>query len=155
MLTNSLASTDMPIVHAGYRNHRVPLLEMGVELYEVAPEARGAGHRPRAAAKSASSGVFALHAKVFVFDRERVFVGSMNFDQRSLRVNTELGFIIDSREIAQRSPRASMRSRSQPTAIRSFLTPANLVRVPVHPVAWCRQKRECRDARQRARGQAP
>jgi len=38
---------------------------------------------------------------VFVFDRERAFVGSMNFDQRSLRLNTELGLIIDSREIAQ------------------------------------------------------
>jgi putative cardiolipin synthase len=73
------ASTDMPIVHAGYRNYRVPLLQMGVELYEVRkklgePETKGGS------IKSASSGSFALHREVFVFDRERAFVGSMNFD---------------------------------------------------------------------------
>jgi putative cardiolipin synthase len=34
--------------------------------------------------KSPSSGRYALHAKVFVFDRQRVFIGSMNLDQRSL-----------------------------------------------------------------------
>ena len=100
ILTNSLASTDMPIVHAGYRNYRVPLLEMGVELYEVRrklgePETKGSS------IKSASSGSFALHAKVFVFDRERAFVGSMNFDRRSLRINTELGLIIDSPQVAR------------------------------------------------------
>ena len=100
ILTNSLASTDMPIVHAGYRNYRVPLLQMGVELYEVRRRL-GEPETKRGPLKSASTGLFALHAKVFVFDRERAFVGSMNFDQRSLRLNTELGLIIDSREIAQ------------------------------------------------------
>ncbi len=100
ILTNSLASTDMPIVHAGYRNHRVPLLEMGVELFEVRPKL-GQPDTIRGRIKSASSGSYALHAKVFVFDRERAFVGSMNFDRRSLRVNTEIGVIVDSREIAR------------------------------------------------------
>jgi putative cardiolipin synthase len=42
-----------------------------------------------------------LHAKVFVFDRQRVFVGSMNLDQRSLHLNTEIGVIIDSPELAR------------------------------------------------------
>jgi putative cardiolipin synthase len=42
-----------------------------------------------------------LHAKVFVFDRSRVFVGSMNFDERSRRLNTELGVLIDSPELAK------------------------------------------------------
>ena len=37
ILTNSLASTDMSIVHSGYQASRVPLLERGVELYEVRP----------------------------------------------------------------------------------------------------------------------
>jgi len=46
-------------------------------------------------------GQFALHAKVMVFDRQRVFVGSMNFDQRSLKLNTELGLLIDSPEMAK------------------------------------------------------
>ncbi len=99
ILTNSLASTDMPIVHAGYRRHRIPLLSMGVELYEVRPQL-GKPETKRGAIKSGSSGAFALHAKVFVFDRQRAFVGSMNFDARSLRINTELGLIIDSASIA-------------------------------------------------------
>ena len=46
------------------------------------------------------SGQFGLHAKVFVIDRQRVFVGSMNFDQRSFDINTEIGLIIDSPQIA-------------------------------------------------------
>ncbi len=98
ILTNSLASTDMPIAHAGYVRYRVPLLEAGCDLYEVRqvpgePETHGL-------VRSGGSGQFGLHAKVFVIDRERVFVGSMNFDQRSLAINTEIGFIIDSPEIA-------------------------------------------------------
>jgi len=98
VLTNSLASTDMPIVHAGYLRYRTPLLESGCELYEVRtvpgqPEAHGL-------VKSGASGQFGLHAKVFVVDRQRVFVGSMNFDQRSFDINTEIGLIIDSPQIA-------------------------------------------------------
>ncbi len=98
ILTNSLASTDMPIVHAGYLRYRIPLLEAGCELYEVRtapgePEAHGL-------VKSGGSGQFGLHAKVFVIDRQRVFAGSMNFDQRSFDINTEIGLIIDSPQIA-------------------------------------------------------
>jgi putative cardiolipin synthase len=100
ILTNSLASTDMPIVHTAYRRYRVPLLQMGVELYEVRAQL-GEPETKRGPIKSGSSGAFALHAKVFVFDRQRAFVGSMNFDRRSLRINTELGLIIDSPQIAR------------------------------------------------------
>ena len=38
---------------------------------------------------------------MFVFDRRRIFIGSMNFDQRSMHLNTEIGLIIDSPELAQ------------------------------------------------------
>jgi putative cardiolipin synthase len=51
--------------------------------------------------KSASAGLYALHAKAFVFDRERVFIGSMNLDQRSLHINTEIGLIIESPDLAR------------------------------------------------------
>jgi putative cardiolipin synthase len=37
VLTNSLASTDVPLVHAGYLRYRIPLLQVGTELYEVKP----------------------------------------------------------------------------------------------------------------------
>lgn len=100
MLTNSLASTDMPIVHAGYQRYRVPLLDDGVELYEVRPR-QGSPQTGRSVAVPGSSGQFALHAKLLVVDRQRVFVGSMNFDRRSLRINTEIGLIIDSPQLAR------------------------------------------------------
>jgi len=100
ILTNSLAATDVPVVHSGYQAFREPLLRAGVELYEVRkvlgrPDVRGK-HR-----HSGSGGQYALHAKAFVFDRERVFIGSMNLDQRSLHLNTELGLIIESPELAR------------------------------------------------------
>jgi cardiolipin synthase C len=98
--TNSLASTDMPIVHAGYLHYRKKMLEDGVDLYEVrpAPEPDGDGGK---SIKAPSAGRFAVHAKVFVLDRQGVFVGSMNFDHRSLRLNTEIGLLIDSPDIAR------------------------------------------------------
>ncbi len=100
ILTNSLASTDMPIVHSGYQAYRAPLVTMGVDLYEVRP-VLGKPVIRGSRLKSPSSGQYALHAKVFVFDRERIFIGSMNLDQRSLHFNTEIGLIIDSPELAR------------------------------------------------------
>jgi len=81
ILTNSLASTDMPIVHVGYMRYRIPLLEAGCELYEVRPEL-GKPESGHGLIKSGGSSQFGLHAKVFVIDNQRAFVGSMNFDQR-------------------------------------------------------------------------
>jgi putative cardiolipin synthase len=104
VLTNSLESTDVPAVHAGYKRYRVPLLEEGVELYEVRPilgKPKGGGASGSGGPLQADgAGRFALHAKVFVFDRRKLFIGSMNFDPRSLRLNTELALIIDSPELA-------------------------------------------------------
>jgi putative cardiolipin synthase len=100
VLTNSLLSTDVPSVHAGYRGYRVPLLEEGVELYEVKP-LPGKPSPREGALKSPSSGQFSLHAKAYVFDRRRVFIGSANLDQRSLHLNTEIGLMIESPELAR------------------------------------------------------
>ena len=105
VLTNSLASTfeTAPLMaYAGYTHYRVPLLEAGVKLYEVRPvlgDPKGSG----AGGEAQRAALFALHAKVFIFDRKRVFIGSMNFDQRSMRLNTEVGLIIDSPELARQS----------------------------------------------------
>jgi putative cardiolipin synthase len=43
-----------------------------------------------------------LHAKTFAVDRNRIFVGSFNFDQRSALLNTEMGLVIESAVLAQR-----------------------------------------------------
>ena len=100
VLTNSLASTDVPMVHAAYRRYRMPLAEAGVELYEVRPIPGEA--RERSALGSGASGApFALHAKAYVFDRKTVFLGSANLDPRSLTLNTEVGLLIDSPELAR------------------------------------------------------
>ncbi len=100
VLTNSLASTDMPIVHAGYKHYRTRMLEDDIELYEVRP-LPGRPEKGGGSLTSPSSGQFALHAKVFVLDQRYLFIGSMNFDRRSLRLNTEIGLLIDSPELAR------------------------------------------------------
>jgi putative cardiolipin synthase len=102
ILTNSLESSPDPIAHSGYMRYREPLLEDGVELYEVRSllgNARGSGQTTAIS----RFGNYALHAKLFVFDRQRLFMGSMNFDQRSKHINTEVGLIINSTELSQQT----------------------------------------------------
>jgi len=99
VLTNAYAASDVPIVHAGYANYRIPLLEAGVNLYELKPVAEPIGGRLRDLRSGSSRA--SLHAKTFVFDDEHVFIGSFNFDPRSTLLNTEMGLVIHSPEIAR------------------------------------------------------
>lgn len=102
ILTNSLESTPDPIAQGAYQRFRKPLLEGGVELYEVRSllgSVRGSGQT----AVISHHGNYALHAKLYIFDRQKIFMGSMNFDQRSKHLNTEVGLIIDSAELAQQT----------------------------------------------------
>lgn len=99
ILTNSLASTDDPPAEAGYARSRRALLEGGVELYELRPSPGGEEH-PRPITASRSAGTRSLHAKAIVVDRRSVFIGSMNLDQRSRLLNTEMGVLIESPELA-------------------------------------------------------
>jgi cardiolipin synthase C len=97
ILTNSLASTDSPLVHNGYSRYRVALLKLGVELSEVRPklgQKRLRFHPFRSANAS-------LHAKSLEIDQKTVFIGSLNMDARSARINSELGLVIRSPEIAR------------------------------------------------------
>ncbi len=97
MLTNSLAATDEPAVHLGYRRYRAALLREGVTLYEWSPVRGGRVLRELVAGGT----VLRLHAKAAIVDRERVFLGSMNFDPRSRDLNTEFGLLIRSPELAE------------------------------------------------------
>ena len=102
VLTNSLAATDVWLVHAGYMKYRRSLLEAGVRIYELRPEAAGApprGHR--SSGLSVGSSRASLHAKTFVFDRRSVFIGSVNLDPRSIDQNTEDGVLIHCPELAE------------------------------------------------------
>jgi putative cardiolipin synthase len=102
ILTNSLESTTELGAQSGYARFRVKLLHSGVELYELRAligNTRGSGET----VQMARHGNYGLHAKLFVFDRRKLFIGSMNFDQRSTRINTEVGLIIDSPTLAQQT----------------------------------------------------
>jgi cardiolipin synthase C len=100
VLTNSLAATDVWLVHAGYMKYRRPLLREGVRLFELRPEAAGA-KRARATKAFPGASRASLHGKTFVFDRTSVFIGSLNLDPRSLEQNTEVGVFIDCPELAR------------------------------------------------------
>ena len=96
MLTNSLGATDEPAVHLGYYDYRVPMLDLGVELYEISSSRLKRNMRKNLFGASLGR----LHAKVAVIDRKTIFVGSMNLDPRSATINTELGAVIASPELA-------------------------------------------------------
>jgi putative cardiolipin synthase len=100
VLTNSLAASDGPYVYAGYAKRRKFLLEAGITLYEMRPLSPETGRHPPTGPFGSSGS--SLHAKTFSADRSRFFVGSFNFDPRSRRLNTELGFVIDSPVLARK-----------------------------------------------------
>ena len=99
VLTNALEATDVPAVHAGYAKHRISLLEAGVSLYELRSRAPLSKRRRFIGTGSSTS---SLHSKTIAVDRLHVFIGSFNFDQRSAKLNTEMGFVIDSAVLAER-----------------------------------------------------
>ena len=97
VVTNSLAATNHSIVHSGYAPSRKPLLKKGVKLYEARPDAEVKGvDRGGFGAANAT-----LHTKGFIVDRRILFLGSFNWTPRSFAINTELGVIIDSPQIAK------------------------------------------------------
>jgi len=89
IISNSLASTNHSSVHAVYARYRKPLLEQGVELFELRAQVESSDIATK----------LTLHSKVACVDRERVFVGSFNLDPRSLYLNTEMGIVVESDEV--------------------------------------------------------
>lgn len=90
IISNSLASTNHSSVHAVYARYRKPLLKKGVELYELRPQLESSNTTTK----------LTLHSKVATVDRKKMFVGSFNLDPRSLYLNTEMGMVVDSDELA-------------------------------------------------------
>jgi putative cardiolipin synthase len=97
MMTNSLGATDEPVVHLGYYDYRDPMLDLGVELYEISSSRIKLTMR----ANLQGTSLGRLHAKLAVVDRKKIFVGSMNLDPRSATINTELGTVITSPQLAE------------------------------------------------------
>jgi cardiolipin synthase C len=98
MLTNSLASTDEPPAYAKYARQSERLLAEGIEMYEVRPDADSRRLYSRGAV---DGGRLGLHAKVAVFDRGVVYIGSFNLDPRSMFLNTEVALLVYSPALAQ------------------------------------------------------
>lgn len=103
VLTNSPASTDGLHVHGKYAHYRKPLLECGVELYELKPIA--GSERQRLRWTGLNPGTASMHAKCFVIDRSTAYIGSYNLDPRSRLLNTEMGVVVNSPEITARMAR--------------------------------------------------
>jgi len=68
VLTNSLAATDVGVVHAGYKRYREALLDAGVRLYEFKPDAIEYQRARRGKKRGEGGSSASLHAKTFVFD---------------------------------------------------------------------------------------
>jgi putative cardiolipin synthase len=96
LLTNSLEATDVPAVHGGYAPYRHYLLSHGVKLYELR-------RQPEQEASYSLTGdsESSLHTKAAILDRQKVFIGSFNFDPRSMLWNTEVGVLVDSKTLAE------------------------------------------------------
>lgn len=91
VITNSLAATNHAYVHGGYYRHRKALLAAGVELYEVRADAPAVF-----GGNAAGSDVrVTMHTKAAIIDRKTLFIGSLNFDPRSIKINTELGVFFE------------------------------------------------------------
>jgi len=96
ILTNSLDSNDVEPVHGHYARYRKALLEAGIELWEL----RADHDRPGSSLLEVGQSRSGLHSKAFVVDGRQFFIGSFNWDPRSVWINTEMGMLIDSPAIA-------------------------------------------------------
>jgi putative cardiolipin synthase len=100
ILTNSLASTDEPFAFSRYAMQRDDLLSLGVELHESMPQPKYHQEIVTRLPRMQQPARLALHAKTIVIDRRIVFIGSFNMDPRSTHLNTEMGVLVDSGELA-------------------------------------------------------
>ncbi len=96
ILTNSLRSNNHLAAHSAYRGYIRRFLEHGVDLHEVRAAAADRGLYMSDPVDEKKLG---LHAKLLLIDDDVVFVGSCNLDPRSLKINTEVGYIIRSADL--------------------------------------------------------
>lgn len=101
-LTNSLASNDVTANHAAYARRRERMLESGIELHELRPDAASCRQIIGNANACGQAHGFGLHAKTYVLDRRIVYVGSLNLNLRSRYLNAEAGLVIEDPRLAAR-----------------------------------------------------
>jgi len=99
VITNTLASSDEPLVSVGLGRYKVQMLEMGVELFELSSTVVQTNEILADGLLGSTFG--RLHAKVGAVDRKVLLIGSLNLDPRSASINTEVGVAVRSRELAE------------------------------------------------------
>ncbi len=110
LLTNSLASHDVPAVNSHYEPWRDDFIRAGVELWELRSDP--AIQAEIVEVPPITAQFTGLHSKCAVADRRYVFVGSMNLDPRSYHINTEMGAMVDSPGLAAELITALQRNMS-------------------------------------------
>ena len=118
ILTNSLASHDVPAVNSHYREWRDDLIHAGAELYELLSDA---AIKDLVDVPPVSGEFVGLHTKAFVVDRKMAFIGSMNFDPRSFNINTEAGAFVHSIGLGEDLAQMMERDMSPENAWQVFL----------------------------------
>ena len=113
ILTNSLGSNDEIITNSAYKYKRIPVLETGAELYETRYDAkdRMLSEDPRVNAQW-----LGMHSKFIVVDRKSSYVGSLNLDPRSLKINTEMGLVIEDAVLGEQLAQIAERDMSPENA---------------------------------------
>lgn len=103
ILTNSLASHDVPAVNSHYKKWRKPIIKSGADLFEWRHDPAVQGSVLDS--NGVSAGFGGLHAKAMVVDRRKIYIGSMNYDPRSADINTEMGVFIESPALGEQLAR--------------------------------------------------
>lgn len=106
VLTNSLASNPGTISNSGLKKQRAALVRAGVELHELRVDA---ATKPEWETSPRAGRYLGLHAKLYVVDREQMFVGSINLDPRSKFINTEMGVLLTDADLARETADAIAR----------------------------------------------
>lgn len=99
--TNSLASTDNLQAFSGYSKQRKDILGAGIQVFEYRPAPKIQQELiDRYERIQKAIPTFAIHAKTMVIDSEYLFIGTFNFDPRSVNLNTEVGVLIHNPKLA-------------------------------------------------------
>jgi cardiolipin synthase C len=136
VLTNSLAATDVTAVHGAYARYRKPLLAAGIHLFELKPY----DHESRTSLFGSSGA--SLHTKAFSVDDRIGFIGSMNFDPRSITLNTEMGVFFEHDELVRELRRIFADETSPPRSYSVGVGDAGIIWVDAAldpPDTWVRE----------------
>ncbi len=96
--TNSLASTDNIYTYSyAFKHRKMYVKKMNFQIFELKP--RPGDYEKMIGYQKTRKGNLCIHAKTFITDDSSVWIGSFNFDARSLNLNTETALIIEDKKV--------------------------------------------------------